>query len=66
MEIFVLIVMVIFGFIAGYFTGKRYRTYTGTVVLDKNDEGDDRIVFNLGMEYDDIAKHDELIFKVLR
>lgn len=66
MEIIILIAMVVFGFIAGYFTGKRNHSYTGTIVLGKNDEGDDRIVFNLGMEYDDIAKHDELIFKVFR
>ena len=66
MEIFILIVMTVAGFIAGYFTGKRHRTYTGSVVLGKNEDGDDRIVFNLGMEYDEIAKHDELIFKVIK
>lgn len=66
MEIFILIIACIVSFIAGYFTGKRDHIYTGSVVLDKNEEGDDRIVFNLGMEYEDIAKHDELIFKVIK
>ena len=66
MEIFILVIACVISFIAGYFAGRHHRTYTGSVVLDKNDEGDDRITFNLGMEYDEIAEHDELIFKVIK
>lgn len=66
MEIFILIIVCIASFIVGYFAGKMRHTYTGSIVLGKNEDGNDQIVFNLGMEYDDIAKHDELIFKVIK
>lgn len=53
-------------FMLGFSIGKHRHNYTGSIVLDKNEDGDDRITFNLGMEYDDIAKHEELIFKVVK
>lgn len=62
----VILLALVISFLMGCFAGSRHRTYTGSVVLDKNDEGDDRITFNLGMEYDEIAKYDELVFKVIK
>ena len=53
---------------AGYIWGKESSKLapTGSIVLDKNDEGTDRIIFNLGMEYDDLADHKYIIFEVVK
>lgn len=39
---------------------------TGSIVLDKNEDGVDRVVFNLGMEYEDLADHKYIIFEVVK
>ena len=36
----------------------------GAIILDKNEDGDDRIIFQLNMEYDDIAAKNQIVFKV--
>lgn len=50
------------GFYLGYKFGTSYSD--GCIVLDKNENGDDRIVFQLNMEYEDIASKDQIVFKV--
>lgn len=49
-------------FYLGFKFGTSYSD--GYIVLDKNENGDDRIVFQLNMEYDDIAAKDQIVFKV--
>ena len=56
------ICLVILGFYLGYKIGTSY--CDGAIVLDKNEDGDDRIIFQLNMEYDDIAAKDQIVFKV--
>lgn len=38
----------------------------GVIFLGKNDDGDDRIVFQLNMEYEEINQHDTVLFNVVR
>ena len=54
--------LTILGFYLGFKFGTSYSD--GTIILDKNENGDDRIVFQLNMEYDDIAVKDQIVFKV--
>lgn len=37
----------------------------GIIFLDKNENGDDRIVFTLNFEYDEIANKQKIIFDVI-
>ena len=67
METVLLVVgTLLIGLVLGVFLGNmlRHDSYDGTVFLEVNEEGDDRIRWYLGMEYDDIASHDKLLFKV--
>lgn len=59
---------VLIGAIFGGFTMFRFLMdrKDGEIILDKNDEGNDRIIFALGMEYDEIAKYDKIIFNVVK
>ena len=61
--------LVIFAvFIAGYVTGMIitivHEKPNGTIVLEKNEQGDDRIRFCLDMEYDDISQYSKIVFAV--
>ena len=38
----------------------------GCIYLEKSEEGNDRIRFYLNMEYDDIADHKVIRFKVVK
>lgn len=66
-----LLVIAIIALLAGLFIGMGLvftmmdkKTHEGEIVLDKNEAGDDRITFLLGMEYDDISKFDRITFRV--
>lgn len=37
----------------------------GYIYLEKNEDGDDRIRFYLNMEYEEIGKYEEIVFKVV-
>lgn len=62
----IVLVMVILGFLIGLRVGQSRIRENGQIVLCKNEEGDDKIVFQLGMEYDDIADYEYVIFKVIK
>lgn len=64
----VIALVVIAIFLLGIVVGKYgFKAHTdGVIFLGKNEDGDDRIVFQLDMEYDDIAKHNLLAFKVIQ
>ena len=55
-------------FIAGYIVGMIITIVrekpNGTIVLEKNEQGDDRIRFCLDMEYDDISQYSKIVFAV--
>jgi hypothetical protein len=53
-------------FILGFILGARKPKNDGFIYLEKNEQGDDRIRFYLNMEYDDIAQHDTIQFKVVK
>lgn len=67
-----LIICAICALIIGLIIGGRFgysvltRHPDGYIVLDKNEEGTDRISFQLGMEYDDISKYEHIVFNVVR
>ena len=52
--------------ILGFYLGFKFGTShcDGAIILDKNEDGDDRIIFQLNMEYDDIAAKNQIVFKV--
>lgn len=60
------IIALVIGFIIGsiYENRKLTSKYDGEIWLGKSEDGNDRITFYLGMEYDDIAEHSSIIFKV--
>lgn len=58
--------MVMLGFLIGLRVGQSQIRENGQIILCKNEEGDDKIVFQLGMEYDDIADYKYVIFKVIK
>ena len=63
----VLVLTIILAFLGGYTIGIGRRPVNdGYIILDHNEEGDDRITFQLGMEYDDISKQDQIVFKVIK
>lgn len=56
------------GFLIGGRVERRIFTNSpdGYIILDKNEEGNDRIAFQLGMEYDDISKYHDIVFRVVK
>ncbi len=38
----------------------------GVIFIGVNDDGDDRIVFQLNMDYDELANYDTVVFNVVR
>jgi hypothetical protein len=60
----IVLAMVLLGFLIGLRVGQSQIRENGQIILCKNEEGEDKIIFQLGMEYDDIADHDYVIFKV--
>ena len=62
----IVLAMVLLGFLIGLRIGQSYFKENGQIILCKNEEGDDKIVFQLGMEYDDIADYKYVIFKVVK
>lgn len=62
----IVLAMVMLGFLIGLRVGQSRIRENGQIVLCKNEEGDDKIVFQLGMEYDDIADYEYVIFKVIK
>ena len=60
----IVLAMVLLGFLIGLRVGQGHFRENGQIILCKNEEGEDKIIFQLGMEYDDIADHDYVIFKV--
>lgn len=59
--------MFLAGMIAGVFLGNKLKSTPnhGTIYLETNEDGDERIRFYLGMEYDDISNHQRIIFNVV-
>ena len=39
--------------------------YDGEIILDKNENGEDRIIWHLGMEYEQISEYKKITFKVV-
>lgn len=68
METYIFVVIILAAFLAGGIIGIVASALidkpNGTIFLEKNEEGTDRIRFYLNMEYDDIAKHSKIIFNV--
>lgn len=66
--LFILALLCLLGiaFFAGRWLGKRTIKNDGTIYLEKNEDGDDRIRFYLGMEYEDIASHERIVFRVVK
>ena len=62
----IILAMVLLGFLIGFRVGQSRIQENGQIILCKNEEGDDKIVFQLGMEYDDIADYEYVIFKVIK
>ena len=62
----IVLAMVMLGFLIGLRVGQSQIRENGQIILCKNEEGDDKIVFQLGMEYDDIADYKYVIFKVIK
>lgn len=62
----IICVMVSLGFLIGLRIGQSRVRENGQIILCKNEEGDDKIVFQLGMEYDDISNYEYVIFKVVK
>ena len=63
--IFILIFIGI-AFFVGFILGAKKPKHDGFIYLEKNEQGDDRIRFYLNMEYDEIAEHELVIFKVVK
>ena len=59
--------MFLTGVIAGVFLGNKLKSTPnhGTIYLETNEDGDERIRFYLGMEYDDISNHQQIVFNVV-
>lgn len=59
--------MLLAGMITGVFIGNalKHTPNDGTIFLETNEDGDERIRFYLGMEYDDISAHKQIVFKVV-
>ena len=68
METFLFISVILLAFIGGFVVGITVYLMldkpNGTIYLEKNTDGDDRIRFYLDMEYDDISKHPKIVFSV--
>ena len=62
----IMLAMVLLGFLIGLRVGQGNFRENGQIVLCKNEEGNDKIIFQLGMEYDDIADYEYVIFKVIK
>lgn len=55
------------GAVIGFAIGnKKASRYDGEILLDKNDEGTDRVIFKLGMDYDDLTGYDRVVFNVVK
>lgn len=65
-NILFIVLFIIIAFGVGFAVGKRPPKNDGFIYLEKNEDGDDRIRFYLGMEYDDISSHEFIVFKVVR
>ena len=63
---YVLIGLLIFGLgvLAGHY-GWRFHP-NGVIFIGKNEEGDDKIVFQLNMEYDELAEFRSVMFNVVK
>lgn len=59
--------MFLAGMITGVFVGNKLKQppNDGTIFLERNEDGDERIRFYLGMEYDDISNHKQIVFNVV-
>lgn len=59
--------MFLAGMIACVFLGNKLKSTPnhGTIYLETNEDGDERIRFYLGMEYDDISNHQQIVFNVV-
>lgn len=67
MSIYILLGMLaILAFFIGYTVGIKYVPNDGIIILDKNEEDMDRIVFQLGMEYDDLYERNQIVFKIVK
>ena len=62
--IVVIIVTLLAGFVVGIVVSALTEKSNGVIILEKNEQGDDRIRFCLNMEYDDISKHSKIVFSV--
>ena len=59
--------MFLAGIIAGVFIGNKLKDkkHDGTIFLELNENGDERIRWYLGMEYEDIPNHKQITFDVV-
>ena len=68
MEIYLFVAAIIAALLAGFVVGIVVSALTeksnGVIILEKNEQGDDRIRFCLNMEYDDISQHSKIVFGV--
>lgn len=68
METYLFVVIILTAFIAGGVIGvivsALMEKSNGTIYLEKNEQGDDRIRFYLDMEYDDISEYSKIVFTV--
>lgn len=65
-NILFILIFVVIAFFVGYVVGAKKQERDGFIYLEKNEDGDDRIRFYLNMEYDDIAEHEWITFKVVK
>lgn len=69
-EIKVLILCSLVGLLIGLILGhyafpNKKEKANGQIILDHNDDGDDRIQFVLGLEYEDFKNHKVIVFDVI-
>lgn len=63
--ILVLSIGILLGWIAHTLMGGDYDTSNGKIIIDHNENGDERIVFALDLEYEDFKRFQKIIFDVV-
>ena len=63
---YIYVLMACIAFIIGIIVGKVINIPDGIIIIDKNQDGDDRITFNLGLELDDLLNYKHILFKVVK
>lgn len=58
------LIFLFIGMIVGYAIHSR-GDKGGRIILDKNEDGDDRILFDMNLNYDDFKKYSHLTFEII-